>query len=79
VTRQAEQHHQWYEAYSLTVFETDAKKMPQRIAAARSAIHRTLQELTLHGGAGSEELETALDRLVILETETASWPKTEDA
>jgi hypothetical protein len=71
----------WHEVYRLAVVETDARKMPQRISAARLAIHRTLQELALNGKgpADREELETALDRLVLLETDTASWPKRREA
>ena len=74
-------HDKWNEVYRLAVFETDATKMSQRIAAARLTIHGILQELALNGNSPTdrEELETALDRLIVLETETANWPRTEEA
>jgi hypothetical protein len=63
------------EAYHRAVLETDGKKMPERISAARQAICKRL------GGVGShfapkderQQMAEALRRPALLEAETWRW------
>ena len=47
----------WDESYKAAVLETDDKKMPERIQAAKGAIDARLHELQMdHGGTPEERL-----------------------
>jgi hypothetical protein len=65
----------WEEAYHRAVLETDGKKMPERIAAARQAISKRLADTGSHFAPEDERqrMAEALRRLSWLEAETWRW------
>jgi hypothetical protein len=67
----------WKERYQWAVLETDAGKLPGRVADARTAIHERIQELLSHPSCGEQlDLMAALRFLRILEKEISAARKT---
>jgi hypothetical protein len=65
----------WEELYYRTVFETDPRKMPGRIADVRLAIAQRMQSLAddSNGANERERMNQCLRRLTLLEAETWRW------
>jgi hypothetical protein len=53
----------WDESYKAAVFETDDKKLPDRIRAAKSTIDTRLQEMQMDYGGAPEEWLAITDAL----------------
>lgn len=65
----------WEEFYRLAAIEVDGKKMPDRIAAARTAVRDRLQDLEHSSNHHAEKrrLNGTLRILNVLETEAQDW------
>lgn len=65
----------WEDVYKFAALEVDARKMPERISAAREAIRVRLRELAGDTDHHQERdrLEHALNALTVLTTETQTW------
>ena len=68
-------HKNWEEVYKFAALEVDARKMPERVSAARDAIKGRLQEMDGDSDhhAERERLEHALNALKVLTTESQAW------
>ncbi len=56
-------HYVWEESYEAAVLETDDKKLPKRIQAAKSAIDDRLHDLQTDHGGMPEERQAISDAL----------------
>jgi hypothetical protein len=65
----------WEEIYVLAAVEADAKKLPERIAGARTAVRERLKELEQSSDHHAERrrLAGALRILDVLESESQNW------
>lgn len=65
----------WEESYMAATTEVTGKRMPDRIAAAREAIHARLQDLEQSSDhhAERERMIIILERLKVLESESQEW------
>ena len=66
----------WEELYLLAATEVEGKKMPERVAAVRSAIRGRLQDLETSSDHHEERVKLAstLERLDSLEADAQKWP-----
>ena len=53
----------WQEPYQAAILETDDKKLPNRLQAAKAAIDNRLHELQLDGGGTPKERQAINDAL----------------
>jgi hypothetical protein len=53
----------WEESYKAAILETDDKKLPNRLHAAKGAIDRRLQEMQMDHGGTPEERQALTDAL----------------
>jgi hypothetical protein len=67
----------WTGLYLMAATETDVDKVPARIATARHAIARRLQELRIDGDDRAERqvIENVLRAMQVLESESRDWPR----
>jgi hypothetical protein len=65
----------WEQLYTLATLEGDRKRMQDRIAAVREAVHVRLQDLDGNSDhhAERERMTLILRRLKILESESQEW------
>jgi len=56
-------HYVWEESYEAAILETDDKKLPKRIQAAKSAIDDRLHDLQTDHGGTPEERQAISDAL----------------
>jgi hypothetical protein len=53
----------WEESYKAAILETDDKKLPDHLHAAKGAIDRRLQEMQTHHGGTPKERQAITDAL----------------
>jgi hypothetical protein len=56
-------HYVWEESYEAAILETDDKKLPNRLQAAKAAIDNRLHELQFDHGGTPEERQAITDAL----------------